>query len=406
MKSWNEVLGGSNRQLLLRLLARFHFGLAAAMLLALLFDVMNYYGILSLSLSSVFLRGFLLGLPAALSYYAVKRLRAMWQYLLASVALCGLGWLLTGHLGGLVLTALVCFFRGRVRLQEEEEGPIRSMFDSPSYPILALFAAAFVLSAILGRPVLQKLSLLGAVFYLLVVLAYKGVFRVDEYLVLNQTMHNLPARRIQRIAGAAVAACAMLAALLLLPPVLAFSGQARIYLPENLPTQEVQHQPAEERQPSSMDQAQALREAFGDGPSWQIPPIVTHIIFGVLGAAAVTGLAGAVWQLVKDFGHSYTDSRDFVQRLTKEDGDKGVFLRSHRQRLSVWDRTPNATVRRHYRQAVLKAKKEAPEAWRTPAQLEDWAGLRQPELHMLYEKARYGQEPCTAQEAKEAGRLG
>lgn len=405
MKKLPQLLNATPRQLILRALARAHCGLIAAILFATVFAILNHYQLLSHPIYPIFARGLLMALPAALSYYAVKRLRTMWQYLLAAALLTGLGWLLAGHLGGALLTAIVCFFRGRMRLLEEEEGPTRSMFDYAYLPALGLFAAVFLLSAIVGIPDLQRLSLLGGVLYLLVCIAFRGLSRLDEYLTLNQSMHGLPERRIQRMAGAAVAAAAMLAALLLLPPALGASGGVRIRLPENLPTQSGELDDAvEEPPPQGMGQSQMMMEMFGE-PTWQIPPIVTYIFLGAVGVFLAAGLCAAVWRLFKDFGRSYTDSRDLVQHLTKDDQDQGAALRRRWKLPGDWDRSPNAVVRRRYRKAVLKLMEEAPEAWLSPAEIEERAGLESPRLHELYEKARYGQQGCTAEEAREAGRI-
>lgn len=402
MKKLPQLLNANPRQLILRALARAHCGLIAAMLFATIFAILNHYRMLSYPIYPVFARGLLMAVPAALSYYAVKRLRTMWQYLLAALLLTGLGWLLAGHPGGALLTAIVCYFRGQARMLEEEG----SMFDYASLPALGLFAAVFLLSAIVGIPDLQRLSLLGGALYLLVCIAFRGLSRLDEYLTLNQSMHGLPERRIQRMAGAAVAAAALLTALLLLPPALGASGGVRIRLPDNLPTQSGQPDNAveEEPPPQSMEQSQMMMEMFGE-PAWQIPPIVTHIFLGAVCVFLAAGLCAAVWRLFKDFGHSYTDSRDLVQHLTKDDQDQGETLRRRWKLPGDWDRSPNAVVRRRYRKAVLKRMEEAPEAWLSPAEIEARAGLGSPRLHELYEKARYGQQGCTAEEAREAGRI-
>lgn len=408
MKEKINLLHANGRTLLLRGLARLHCGLLAAMLFATVFALLPA---VSLSVRTgpveAFLRGLLLAVPAALCYYAIKRLKALWQFLLAALGLCGLSWLLAGHWGGAALMAVMCLFRVRVRLQEEEEGPIASFFDQPAYPALAVFALAFLASAVAGLAVLQRLSLVGAALYLLVCLGFHGLSRLDGYLVLNQGMRNLPARRIQRIAGTAVAAVVLAGAVLLLPPAFTSECGVRIQLPSHTQTGKTPAQRAEEDAPLRLNQEQPP-DFLGEleGPSWQIPPIVSYLFFGLIGTGTAVVVILGVVRFFKDFSRSYTDSRDLVQRLTKEERDQSAALEGVHKRPAFWDRSPSAAVRRRYRRVVLKSGKEPPQRALTPAEVEAWAGLREERLHQLYEKARYGPEPCTAEEAREAGRLG
>ena len=62
-------------------------------------------------------------------------------------------------------------------------------------------------------------------------------------------------------------------------------------------------------------------------------------------------------------------------------------------------RTPGEKIRRLYRQRILKhfSQKTAGilPRWASPSELEETCGMDQPALHELYEKARYGNVPCT-----------
>ena len=129
-----------NLSALLRLMARLHCGLIAAILSAAAFSMLPLVVPVSLSPQGAFWRGLLFALPTALCWHAVKRLPALWQFLLAGLGLCGLSWLLMGHPGGAAMMLLMCILRARTRLEEEEENrPIPSVFDRPVLPVLTLF---------------------------------------------------------------------------------------------------------------------------------------------------------------------------------------------------------------------------------------------------------------------------
>lgn len=71
-----------------------------------------------------------------------------------------------------------------------------------------------------------------------------------------------------------------------------------------------------------------------------------------------------------------------------------------RARPALWDRSPNAQVRRKYRRTVLRLSKEAPPSWAAPQEIEERAGLGDSRLHQLYERARYSREGVTSQESR------
>lgn len=387
---------GQPRKTLLLLLGWLHCGLLAGMLSAMIFDVLLSMAHMDeISPEAAFLRGILFAVPTGLCYWGVKRLPALWQFLLLGAALCGLSWLLMGQPVGAALMVFMVIIRTRTRLAEAEEGPITSLFDAPAYFGLALFATAFLLSAGVGLPRLQRLSVLGAVLYLLVCLASRSLGRLDNYLALNQGMRDLPARRIQRIAGSGMLACLLLTAALLLPLALSSSGTVRIHLPDNTrrgtPVVEFETNSGGGAQPMDMDLGELM-----DAPTWQIPPIVTNILLALIGGAMLVGLVFALKRLFADFRLSYTDSRDVVQYLSRRETDS--YERADPPRPRIWDRSVNAAVRRKYQKTLRKAGQ--PEAWMTPEEAEAATGLNLPELHRVYEKARYGPEGASQEDLR------
>lgn len=399
------------RVVLLRILGRLHCAVLAAIGCAALFtlihqkDIAAEFASLFPSLAAIqpleaYLRGLLFAIPVAASYYAVRLCPKLWQFVLCSVALCGLSWLLLGHFFGAVLTALCCFFRARKRLSEEAG---ESGLDQPNFLGFSAFAVAFLISAVMGDALLQRLSVFSTVVYLLLCLCDRGLRRLDEYLRLNETMYALPARRIQRIAGGALAIALCLAAALLLPAAGRFSGELTVDLthhPAHSSTTASQPEFSESTQPSA---GASLEELFGDSvqPIFHIPAVVSYLLYAVIVAGLALLILYFVYRLILSFRRTFTDSRDQVQYLTKtrEAADE----RAPASRLkppAVFDRSPNAAIRRRYRRQVLRAAKEPPRPAHTPRELEAEIGLHAPELHALYEKARYGQTPCTAEDVR------
>lgn len=393
----------SPRRAALLVLGWLHCGLIAGIAFSAFFDLISTLGGIELmGPEESFFRGVLFAVPTGLCRLAIKRLRALWQFFLAAIGLCALSWLITGHPGGAVLMALMCVIRVRSRLAEEEEGPVNSLFDHPSYLGLCLFATAFLMSAGIadGLPRLQWLSILGAVLYMLVCLGYSGLDRLDSYLLLNKDMYGLPAKRIQHIAGSALLASVLLAAALLLPMAISNSGFVQLKMPEFNNTgaaePEIDVSQSSAAGPATMDMSGLIDEE----DRWQIPPIVGQILMGLIGAGLLAGIVLAVIQLFKDFRRSYTDSRDLVQYIGRDELQRAEETVETLRKPRVWDRSVTATIRRRYRKTLLKAG-NPPEGWMSPEEAEKAAGVDIPALHRVYEKARYGPAECTQEDLKE-----
>lgn len=392
------------RRAALYVLGWLHCGLLAGMVFAAFFDMLR--GLADISLMApeeAFLRGVLFAVPTGLCWLAIKRLRALWQFLLAAVGLCALSWLITGHPGGAVLMLLMCIIRVRSRLAEEEEGPVTSLFDNPSYLGLLVFAAVFLLSGGMadGFPLAQRLSVLGAVLYLLICLGHDGLSRLDNYLLLNKDMYGLPARRIQRIAGSALLIGVLLVGVLLLPMAIGNTGFVPIKMPElnidnDVPQQEIDVGKSSAAGPATMD----LSGLVDQENSWQIPPIVGQILVVLVVAALTVAVVYAVIQLFKDFRRSYTDARDLVQYIGKDELKRAEETVETLKRPRLWDRSVTAAIRRRYRKTLLRAS-TPPESWMSPEEAERAAGIDAPALHRVYEKARYGPTECTQADLRE-----
>lgn len=353
-------------------------------------------------LGGVYLRGLLVVIPVALLDLAAQRIPTLWQFLLAGLGICGLGWLLTGTPLAMIPLFLFAFFRARNRLSET---PVDSLMDAPRLPLVLVFVPAFLYSAFTQGDFLQRLCWVTALVYLLLWAAFQGLRRIEDYLVLNQGMAGLPARRILRICGAALLGMVLLAGALIPIGVLG-TGFVPLSLPDRQGVQAPQPDPVEETTIHDSG-AIPLQELLGtgEGSTFQIPPIVGQIVFALLCVGLLLGLFWVILHLVRQFRSSFRDQGDLVQFLAP--AEKGEALpRKKRRSPPVWDRSPSGRVRRRYRQWVLRAKKEPPEPWCAPAEIEAAAGLQDPELHALYEKARYSREGVTPDEAARALRTG
>ena len=164
------------------------------------------------------LRGFLILAPITLSWFAIKCLRRIFFYILASIGIT----VLTGFLFDSVLMAVVALFICFMRLYGRLHGESYSLFDHAGYADLAVFAVPFLCSVFTDRAdlIFQPVSLVFAAVYFVLCLTQRGIRRIDDYIDVNAAMQNMPARRIVRITCALLAAAAVFCTAVLLPPLL------------------------------------------------------------------------------------------------------------------------------------------------------------------------------------------
>ncbi len=374
------------RARVLRLLGSLSLTLPVALGCAAVFELWQGRGL------EFWLRGLLFCLPLALSGAAVRRLRRLWQFSVASVALSVGAALLLGHPGGGAVLLLCCLLRGRARVFEELQP---SLLETPTLWVELLYVAVFLTGAFLRAPLLERLAVLSAVLTLLIFFSHRGLSRLDRYLTLNRDVTGLPARRITRWAGGALLAALVLSMILLLPGALSVRGDLVLEVPQKTARSSSAYE-EDFSDPMPASGAAALGEIFGGQEVREFHGEPLFFAVAILcGALALAALV----RLLRSFRGAFHDPRDTVQTLGREEGEEAVFLQRPR-RLSVLDRSPNGRIRRAYRRRVLRRKECCPVLWQTPSEIEESAALADPELHALYEKARYGPVPCTGEEAR------
>lgn len=388
---WEKWKRLNKRQMLLWALGLLHCSLILASYTAALARLFSGEAVLP----AAWFRGFLFLFPLAGAEIAARCIPSLWGFTAFSLGNGGFSWLLLGTPWAALPILAVCFFRGKNRLSQE---PADSLLDHPHPALVLCFSLPFFYSALGGGAFLQKLTLCTAALYLLTCAAFYGVNRIDAYLRLNRDMAGLPEKRIEAACGLVLLGMLLLAACLVFPSLLGEEGffqidpsRRRVSLaPSTAPltTTPVPSLPAE------------ILQADTGKPLFQVPPFVPHIFFGLLLAAGACGLLYAVYRLAGNFRRSFTEGRDVGQRIEVQE-QREKLLGKEGRKLPLWGHSPSAAVRRKYRRAVLWGTKSLPEPWRSPAELEEQAGLQDPFLHKLYEKARYSAEGCTFAESRE-----
>lgn len=285
---------------------------------------------------------------------------------------------------------------------------------------LACFAVGTLLSEnMTGSPLPGRLRLLGfaGLFgVLLLMLLHQNLHGADHFLSHFRYISNLPDAQLRQVslfcmllflavsallmAGCAWGITSLWAALMAW-----LSGLSR---PSS---QEPGSLILPDTDQSSPDLA-ALAEQIRPAPSW-LPLAET-----LMGLAAVLVVAALLLLLLYSLARRlYT----FLSRSRTWDDDEKIFIRpvppytavSPEKKRSLrtpfsWlqgPRSPREAIRRHYQRAIragLQSQKQDAPPWAAPAELEQAAGCEAPDLHQIYEKARYGASECTKEDADAA----
>jgi len=126
---------------------------------------------------------------------------------------------------------------------------------------------------------------------------------------------------------------------------------------------------------------------------WKYAWVFQAVSYAVLALCAFFGIR-AVIRMLRGIFDEFRDAEDENGdiSITLENGD--LAERLTKRKAERYADSPRERIRREYRRAIRKARKELPHASETPTEIEIEAGLADnaamQDLHVRYEEARYG----------------
>ncbi len=160
---------------------------------------------------------------------------------------------------------------------------------------------------------------------------------------------------------------------------------------------------------SQPDLMSALGENAGEMPAWmkyldKVLGALAVVLLFLLAVLVLRQIARSIWKFFTKPRQFDDDEKIYLKPSLRLDSE---FQKSGIRHAFAWlpTRTPGEKIRRLYRQRILKhfSQKAAGvlPRWASPSELEKTCGIDQPSLHELYEKARYGNVPCTKEDLEQ-----
>lgn len=371
--------------------------------------------------------GLLLLFPVVLSYIVVRRCRNLWVFLIFSLAVTwGMYTFSRDVLTGL-LTAFVFLSRIYVRIkqgeirkkmkelpgeagiqEDSETWEVTTLLDTPRIPCCLFLAVMYLGILSFHRNGLLNLMLGLLAADLCVALAYSYLERLYGFVEENIRVANLPAGAMKKIGNAILLTGITGLVLFMLP--------AAIYHQE--PLSKLRFKPVdtggqvtefygENTEPDYlMEELLRLKSQAKETPEWMKK--VSKLLYILTMAGMIYVVLKIIYKAIRKAMESFSDDEeDEIIFLDKEeDGTsaKRRLLKAGRKDISS---SPDRKIRRLYKKMLQRTLREKPYGNETPLELECRAGLYKKgtedmtRIHELYEKARYGKEACSQEEARQ-----
>lgn len=378
-------------------------------------------------LAASLLDGLFLLFPVILSYIVVCRCRNLWIFLVFSLVVTwGMktvgGNILTG-----LLTAFIFAFRlytklkqGEIRKkmkempgeagarEDAENWEVPTLLDTPRIPYCLLLAAMYLGMLSFHRKGLQNLMLGLLAADLCVCLAYCYLERLDGFVKENIRIANLPAGTMRKI-GNGILLAGITGLLLFMVPAAVYHKEPLENLRfESMDTGgQITEFYEETTEPDYlMEELLRLKSQAKEAPEWMKK--ISELLYLLTLAGIIYAVVKIVFKALRNAMESFADEEeDEIIFLGKEDGIMTEKKRMLKQDRKEEFRSPDRRIRRMYKKLIRRTLREKPSGNETPLELEYRAGLYEKRdtkrIHALYEKARYGKEPCTQEEARQFG---
>lgn len=283
----------------------------------------------------------------------------------------------------------------RWKREEPLAAKVISFLDHPALSFVWYFVVFYLFGILLNAKLLCDIAFYSAIVYTFLALIYEYFGTTKAYLERNKRTKGIPRRRLYGVSFSMLLVFLMLLFAGMMPAV--FLAGQRQYMDIRDWFGNVGPVPVE------YESDAVFQQPMMGGADWtellddEEPSKAVNAILWVIGiACALAFLYGVILmirQVLEDFRSSRDENGDIVEEISDDQilQRKEVILnrKARRQTESEAER-----IRRKYRRMIRKHRKERPAPYESPAEIEEYAGLKDDEqmqqLHREYEEVRYG----------------
>lgn len=283
--------------------------------------------------------------------------------------------------------------------RQDEEGepywnPSASFLNRISLSGFWLLVFYYVFGICFTSRVICNIAFFSAVIYGIFLIIYAFSSELTNYIFINKRVQDIPIKRIYGISTAMLGVLLLLLVISLLPSVLLISHRQYTdirtwFTGVERTQQEWETQPPVHTGPVGNGSMMEMFLQENEEPK-EMPILVKLVLWGMAGAFMLM-LLFMVWKEIRkvfsDFRKTYDENGDKIEVIEDFSKEEIVGRRTEKRD----QRTEK--IRRQYKKTIRKHRKEAPQEYETPTEMEEKAGLLEDEgmqqLHLSYENARY-----------------
>ncbi|NLK74830.1 MAG: hypothetical protein GX288_06015 [Clostridiales bacterium] len=359
-------------------------------------------------LFKMYCNNFILILPIGLSYIASHRTAELWQYLIATILIIGLSYIISSSVPIAVSAGTICYWRFMGRLNKTE-----IWIDSLKMGPIFIMVMIYIVGIIIKNDTFKTIIFLNAVIYLLHTLLLDYVENLYNFVDQNKHTKNFPLNRIEQTYKVVLLSFFVILLIILIPlflfKELFFSLENRLLdlllNPFKLIVVKESNQDKIIR-PSApdIDLSKMLLQEEIEPPA--ILSYIGDIVIFIIGLGVIALAIYALYCLNKRYGYNHrmeTDKIENIQPPKEESRIKITKSRGRRHKGQVG--TVNYAIRKLYKKIIYENLSEPPKSHNTPKEIEREARLKDTWenniLHQYYEKARYSKEGCKDKDYEE-----
>ena len=396
-----------------------HASMVLSLIIPLFFALMFTLGFVSdeTGVIAFYIKCFLIIIPVIATDIAIKHIKSLWKYIVICIGICvfmsGVVFLIAGNDNNglsykaimILETVYVCIVRfinkvNQVRyIKADDPYAIlrQSFIDKPALAFLWYFVAVYLSGLVLDSKSLCDISFFSAVIYLFLTLAYSFLDTTNKYLLLNKRVSGIPKKRLYAVSAGMMGIFAVILFFTILPSILLADDRNYTDIRDWFKQAKVVPYTGEYvAEINDIQNNSDIIMPFGEIE--ELPPQITWLLnmfFKLIGIICVSLFIYAISIIIKhtleDFRQSVDENGDKIEEIENEKisykEEIIEFFKGHKAD------SESERIKRQYRKTIRKHRKERPQPYETPTEIEIKAGLAEDSdmkiLHKKYEEVRY-----------------